>query len=121
MAAKKQYLMSVYHVAGEPRPSGDAFKSIVADVDVFNAKLMKTGAWVFAGGLCEPAVSTVVRVKDREVLVSDGPFSEAKEHIGGFWIVQCDDLDAALALAKEGARACRFPVEVRPFQDPPKA
>jgi hypothetical protein len=121
MSTQKQYLLSVYHVDGEPMPSGDALKAIIADVDVFNAKLQKSGAWVFAGGLFPPSTATVVRAKGGEMIVSDGPFSEAKEHIGGFWIVQCSDLDAAVALAREGTRACRLPVEVRPFQEPPTA
>jgi hypothetical protein len=88
-----------------------------ADVDTFNKKLQEQGSWVFAGGLHPANTATVVRVTNGEVLTSDGPFAESKEQLGGFWIVTAPDLDAALALAAEGAAACGGPVEVRPFQD----
>jgi hypothetical protein len=87
-----------------------------ADVDVFNEKLQVSGSWVFAGGLHPSSTATVVRTKGAEVLTTDGPFAESKEQLGGFWIIEAADLDAALALAAEATVACAAPVEVRPFQ-----
>ena len=68
-------------------------------------------------GLQPVSSATVVRVRGGEVVMTDGPFAQAKEHLGGFWVIQADDLDAALALAAKAAAACAGPVEVRPFQD----
>jgi hypothetical protein len=73
---------------------------------------------VFAGGLHEPSTATVVQVKDGEVVTTDGPFIEAKEHIAGFWVIEAPDLDAALDWARQATVACAAPVEVRPFQEP---
>jgi hypothetical protein len=114
-----QYLLSVHMVDGAPMPSGDDMQRMFKQVDVFNKKVQDQGAWVFAGGLHPADTATVVRVSNGEVLTSDGPFAESKEQLGGFWIVDVPDLDAALALAAEGAAACEGPVEVRPFQDEP--
>jgi len=117
-----QYLLSVYMVDGqEAYPSEEEMQQAFKDVDVFNAKLQADGVWVFAGGLHPADVATVVDGTGTEVLLTDGPFGEAKEHIGGFWIVDVPDLDAALRLAAEGSKACRGTVEVRPFQDDPAA
>lgn len=115
----KQYLLSVHMVEGEPMPSPEVMQKLYADVDAFNNKIKAQGIWVFGGGLCEPSNATVVSVKNGEVLYTDGPFAEAKEHLGGFWILKAPDLDAALKLAAEAAVACAGPVEVRPFQDDP--
>jgi hypothetical protein len=110
-----QYLLSVYMVEGIADPSPEELEAAYRDVDVFNEKLQAQGAWVFAGGLHPPETATVVRVQDGDVLTIDGPFAEAKEHLGGFWIIEALDLDAALALAAEATVACKAPVEVRPF------
>ena len=111
-----QYLLSVHMVEGEPVPSEDVIQEMYKAVDAFNAEVQAAGAWVFAGGL-EPAdVATVVTAKDGEVLTTDGPFAETKEQLGGFWVIEAADLDAALAWAAKGSAACRGPVEVRPFQ-----
>jgi len=115
-----QYLMSVHMVEGQEAPAPDEMKKMYRDVDVFNKKLQDQGAWVFAGGLHPATTATVVQVKDGEVVTTDGPFAEAKEQLGGFWVIEAPDLDAALALAAEGSRACQAPVEVRPFQDEPE-
>ncbi|MGH9282403.1 MAG: YciI family protein [Acidimicrobiales bacterium] len=88
-----------------------------ADVDKFNQEIQASGHWVFAGGLHPADTATVVSVKDGEVVTTDGPYSETKEQLGGFWIIRATDLDEALSLAARGAAACRNPVEVRPFQD----
>ena len=114
-----QYLLSVHMVEGTPEPPADDIQRMYKQVDTFNAKLQKEGSWVFAGGLHPANTATVVRAQNGEVLTSDGPFAESKEQLGGFWIVEVPDLDAALKLAAEGAAACEAPVEVRPFQDNP--
>ena len=111
-----QYLLSVHMVEGTPEPPADDIQRMYKQVDTFNAKLQKEGSWVFAGGLHPANTATVVRVHNGEVLTSDGPFAESKEQLGGFWIVEVPDLDAALKLAAEGSAACEAPVEVRPFQ-----
>ena len=114
-----QYLLSVHMVEGTPAPSDDEMQRMFKQVDIFNAKLQKEGTWVFAGGLHPANTATVVRVQNGEVLTSDGPVAESKEQLGGFWIVEAPDLDAALKLGAEGSEACGAPVEVRPFQDNP--
>ena len=111
-----QYLLSVHHSEDVPMPDRAEMMATFKAVDEFNEELRRAGAWVFAGGLEAPDTATVVRIKGEEVVLSDGPFTESKEHIGGFWAIEADDLDAALAWAERGARACRQPVEVRPFQ-----
>ena len=86
-----------------------------AAIDVFNDRLQAEGHWVFAGGLGGPDTATVVDNRGAEALVTDGPFLESKEFLIGFWIIEADDLDVALALATEGSKACNRKVEVRPF------
>jgi hypothetical protein len=110
------YLLSVHMVEGEEPPSEEAMQKAFKDVDALNQELLAKGVWVFGGGL-EPAdIATVVREENGEVLTTDGPFSEAKEHVGGFWIIRAADLDEALAWASKATVACQGPVEVRPFQ-----
>ena len=115
----KQYMLSVHSAEGQQLPPPEEVQQTYADVDAFNAELRAEGAWVFGGGLHPPASATVVRVQGDEVFTIDGPFAETKEHLGGFWVIKAADLDAALAWAAEAARACRAPVEVRPFQEDP--
>lgn len=112
-----QYLLSVHYVDGEGATPVEEMEAAYADVDALNQTLQDKGVWVFAGGLHEPSTATVVRVVDGEALMTDGPFAEAKEQIGGFWILECADLDEALDWARQAAVACKAPVEVRPFQD----
>ena len=89
-------------------------------VDAFNAELQAAGAWVFGGGLHEPERrQPSCRATDGDPIMTDGPFAETKEQLGGFWIIEAPDLDAALAWAAKGSAACMGPVEVRPFQDDP--
>jgi hypothetical protein len=116
----KEYLLSVYMVEGEPEPSPDEVQQSYKDVDTFNAEVQQAGRWVFAGGLHPADTATVVRAEGDEVITSDGPFAEAKEHLGGFWVIKAGDLDDALRWAARGSAACRAPVEVRPFQDEPE-
>ena len=115
-----QYMLAVHMVEGDPIPEPDVVQEMFAAVDRFNQKLQDKGAWVFAGGLHPADVASVVRVKDGDVVTTDGPFAESKEQLGGFWIIEASDLDAALAWAAEGSVACGAPVEVRPFQDNPE-
>jgi hypothetical protein len=113
-----QYLLSVWHDEEYTVDfSGDEIQRIVGQVDAFNAEVQAAGAWVFAGGLHPASSATVVRSTDGEVSMTDGPFAESKEQMGGFWVIEAADLDAALEWARKGAAACEGPVEVRPFQD----
>ena len=111
------YMLSVHHVEGEEMPAPEDMQPIFEAVDAFNTRVQKEGIWVFGGGLEAPDVASVVDAsKGGDALVTDGPFGEAKEHLGGFWILRAPDLDAALALATEASAACAGAVEVRPFQ-----
>jgi hypothetical protein len=113
----KQYLLSVHMVDGEPLPSAEEMQRRYRDVDAFNDEVRQAGAWVFGGGLRPPSTATVVRSQGGQVVTTDGPFAEAKEQIGGFWVIGAADLDAALDWAARGSAACGGPVEVRPFQE----
>jgi len=115
-----QYMISVWHEEGEEVPSDDVMQQMFKDVDAFNQKITKAGIWVFGGGLETPDTATVVDGRGDSVTTTDGPFSEAKEQIGGFWVLEAPDLDAAIKLAAEGSKACRGRVEVRPFQAEPE-
>ncbi|MGL5811410.1 MAG: YciI family protein [Nocardioides sp.] len=110
-------MFSVIH--GELDYTEDEMASIVSAVDAFNEKIKEQT--VFAGGLEAPAAATTVDGTGPSVVVTDGPFAETKEHLGGFWIVELPDLDAALELAGEASKACALPVEIRPFQAEPPA
>ncbi|CCH78430.1 DGPFAETKE family protein [Nostocoides japonicum T1-X7] len=112
-----QYLLSVWSYGDtKPYPTEEDAQAAYAATGVFNNQLKESGHWVFAGGLHEPSTATVVDGRGGEVVTTDGPLSEAKEMLGGFWIIEAPDLDAAIALAAEGSKACRGKVEVRPFQ-----
>jgi hypothetical protein len=86
-----------------------------ARVGEVNDDMKAKGVWVFAGGLLPPDRATVVRVQNGTTTMTDGPFAETKEQLGGFWVIEVPDLDAALAWAERCAEACRVPIEVRPF------
>jgi|ERR1700722_403577 hypothetical protein len=109
------YLLSVVEPVG-PMPPAEFLAKIMGDVAVVQDEMKAAGAWVFSGGLHPPSTATLVRFKDGESLLTDGPFAEGKEHIGGFTIVRAADLDAALGWAKKLARAIPLPIEVRPFR-----
>jgi len=87
----------------------------MAAIDVFNARLVAEGHWVFAGGLGSPSTATVIDNRGGEEIFTDGPFVETKEWLAGFWVIVAADLDEALRLAAEGSKACNRRVEVRPF------
>ncbi len=112
----KQYLLSIYQPEGGTPPP-EVLGPIMRDVDALNQQLKAAGAWVFAGGLHPPSTATVVRPRDGDVLMTDGPFAEGKEHIGGLLIIKAPDLDAALEWGRKAARATTLPIEVRPFRD----
>jgi hypothetical protein len=112
-----QYMFSVIH--GELDYTEDELRTITADIDAFNQTIK--AQIVFAGGLEDPETATMVDGTGESVVMTDGPFAETKEHIGGFWIIDCPDLDAALKLAGEASKACALPLEVRPFQTEPPA
>ena len=116
-----QYMLSVHNDpenfdAETVDLTPEQMQEMFAAVDVFNNEIQASGAWVFGCGLTGIESATTVRHKDGDTMVTDGPFTETKEYLGGFWIVKADDLDAALALAQEASAACMGEVEVRPFQ-----
>ena len=111
----KQYLLSIIQPDG-PAPGPEALDPIMRDVDALRREMQDAGAWVFSAGLHSPSSATTLRPLDGEVLMSDGPFAEAKEQIGGLTIVQAPDLDAALEWGRKLALATTLTIEVRPFQ-----
>jgi len=111
-----QYLLSVYQPEG-PIPPRETLERIMRDLDEVNREMKAAGAWVFSGGLHSPSTATVARLEDGEVLITDGPFAEGKEYLGGFTIISAPDLDAALGWASKIARATALPIEVRPFHN----
>jgi hypothetical protein len=113
-----QYLMSVWHDDDYTVDfSGEDTQRLLAQVSTFNEKLESAGVWVFGAGLHPASSATVVRSQDGQVSMTDGPYAESKEQMGGFWVVEAPDLDAALDWASQAAIACEGPVEVRPMQD----
>jgi hypothetical protein len=117
--AMRQYMLSVAMIDGAPPRSEDETQQAYQQVARLNEELQTSGAWVFGGGLLPASSATVVRAEGGEFMLTDGPFTESKEHIGGFWVIEAADLDAALEWAKKATRACMAPVEVRPFQEEP--
>jgi hypothetical protein len=110
----KQYLLSVMQPNSEP-PAPEVLQGIMADVDQVRRDMQAAGAWVFSAGLHAPSTATVLRPKGDEVLLTDGPYIEGKEYVGGFTIVAAPDLDAALDWGRRLARATTLPIEVRPM------
>ena len=110
-----QYLLSIYQ-PDRSRPDPATMERIAADLHTLNEQIQASGSWVFTGGLHGPDSTTVVH---SDGMITDGPYLESKEHIGGFWIVAAADLDAALRWARRAATATRLPIEVRPFRDVP--
>ena len=113
------YLLTIYQPDGGPPPR-EVMEKVGRELHALNEEIKARGAWVFARGLHPPSTATVVRAQGREIVTTDGPYVEAKEHVGGFWIVDAPDLDAALGWAAKAARATTLPIEVRPFQDAPE-
>ena len=111
----KHYLLSIQQPVGDP-PQREVLDKIMRDVDAFHQELKAAGAWVFAGGLHPPSTATVVRHKGGDVLMTDGPYTEGKEHVGGICIIKAPDLDAALEWGRKATLATTLPIEVRPFR-----
>jgi hypothetical protein len=111
----QQYLLSIYQPDGDPPPP-EVLDPIMRDLDALNEEMMAAGVWVFAAGLHPPSTATVLRSQGSDVLVTDGPFAEGKEHLGGFTVIRAPDLDAALEWGRKLARVLRsLAIEVRPF------
>ena len=110
----RQYLLSVYQPDGDPPPP-EVLGPIMANLAALNEEMKEAGAWVFAAGLHPPHTATVIRDRGGEPLLTDGPFAEGKEHLGGFTLINAPDLDAALAWAtRMAAILAPLAVEVRP-------
>jgi hypothetical protein len=112
----KTYLLSVVQPDG-PIPPRERLEEIMRDVGALRDEMRAAGAWVFSGGLHDPSTATVLRPQGDDVLMTDGPFAEGKEHIGGLSIIHAEDLDRALAWGRKMALATTLTIEVRPFQD----
>ena len=119
-----RYLLSIYQPDGDPPPP-HLLEPVMRDINALIQDTKAAGVWVFNGGLHPPGTATVVRYKGGEALVTDGPFAEGKEHVGGFLVIEVPDLDAALDWGRKLARALTLPghedlgglpIEVRPFQ-----
>jgi len=115
----KQYMLSVHHESADEVAafSDEDMQRMFKQVDAFNEEVRQAGIWVFAGGLEGIESSTVVDGRGGDAVITDGPFSETKEYLGGFWVITAADLDEALEWARKGSAACEGRVEVRPFQD----
>jgi hypothetical protein len=114
-----QYLLATYAVAGEVpgAPSTpEEMQRFMERVAALEAEMEASGSFVFGGALHDPDAASIVRLSDDGPLTTDGPFVEAKEHIAGFYIINADDLDAALTWAARVAEATRHPIEIRPFR-----
>jgi hypothetical protein len=114
-----RYLLSVHSVEGEARDpmTDEEMQRSYKQVLLIEEEMKAAGAWVFSGRLHEPDTASVVRQSDGDVLTTDGPFAESKEHLGGFYIIEAEDLDAALAWASKVTEVIKTPIEVRPFAD----
>jgi hypothetical protein len=115
----KQYLLSIYQPDGDPPPA-DALAEIMRDVGAVAEQMRSAGAWVFSGGLHAPSTATVIHPRLEAVPMTDGPYVEGKEHIGGLTIIRAADLDEALEWGRKLARATTLPIEVRPFLGEPE-
>jgi len=109
-----QYMLSVY-VGENFSPSAEEMQQIFKDVDALNDEIRAAGAWVFGGGLHPAETATVVAQKGGEIVTTDGPYAESKEHVGGFYVITAADLDEAMAWARKATVACHGAIEVRPF------
>ena len=109
-----QYLVAIHHPDGYDGSRED--EAMGRDISALNVEMEAAGARIFAGGLSSPSYAKSLRAKpDGKVLITDGPYIESKEHVGGFWILEASDLNEALAWGSKAAVACRAPVEVREF------
>lgn len=109
------YLISLYQPDGVIPPQ-EFLDKVMADLGALETEIRTAGDWVFTGALHQPTTATVVRTEGDVVLTTDGPYVESNEHVGGFWVVDCPDLDAALNWATRISGITTLPTEVRPFQ-----
>jgi hypothetical protein len=116
-SAMQKYLISVIQPTGGEQPPPEVLDKIMSDVEAVHDELKAADAWVFAGGLHAPSTATVLRLEGDEVMMTDGPYAEGKEYLGGFSIIRAPDLDAALDWGRRFARAIGLPIEVRPFHN----
>jgi hypothetical protein len=114
-----RYMLSVHSVEGEAREpmTAEEMQRSWQQIHVVEKEMHAAGAWVFSARLHGPDTATVVREARGEILTTDGPFVEAREHLGGFYIINAEDLDAALSWASKVTRCIGAPIEVRPFAD----
>lgn len=110
----KHYLLSIQQPDGPP-PESAVFETIARETKAVDDEMRAVGAWVFSDPLHAASTATVLRPTGDEVLVTDGPYTEGKEHVGGVVIIRATDLDCALSWGRKVARATTLPVEVRPF------
>ena len=110
-----RYLVTIHHPEGYD-PSVAEDEAMSRDIDALNDEMTAAGVRVFVGGLHPAKSATSLRAQSNgEVLITDGPYLETKEYVGGLWVLEAADLDEALAWGRKAAVACRVPVEVRPF------
>ncbi len=111
----KYYMLGMHQPVGDPPPP-EILEPVMRALATVNQEMVDAGVWVFAGGLHDPSASTVLQLKGDEVVTTDGPYAEGKEHLGGFCLIKVPDLDAALEWGRKYARASTLPIEVRPFR-----
>lgn len=109
------YMLSMQQPDGAPPPP-EVLEPIMTGLAELNEDLRRAGAWLFTVGLHEPASATVVRSQEGRTMLTDGPYLEGTEHIGGFWLIEAEDLDAALGWARRAAEVGTLPIEVRPVR-----
>ncbi|MGI5240051.1 YciI family protein [Dactylosporangium sp. CA-139066] len=112
----KQYMLAVHSVEGAPEMTDDEMQTMFRLNEQIEGEMRAAGTWVFGGGLLPQDSATVVRVENGATSMTDGPFAETREHLAGFWVIRCADLDEALSWAEKCAAACG-PIEVRPFDE----
>jgi len=113
----KQYLLGIYQPDGEPPPR-EVLEPVMRELAALNQEMKDAGVWVFAAGLHAPSTATVLLARDGEIVVTDGPYAEGKEHLGGFTLIEATDLDAALGWGRRLAEVIGLPIEVWPMRDP---
>lgn len=108
-----QYLVAIHHPDGYDGSSED--EAMHRDIDRLNDEMVAAGIRLFVGGLKPAGEARAVRRRGRDLMITDGPYLETKEHIGGFWVLDLPNMDEALAWGRKAATACRANVEVRQF------
>lgn len=108
------YLVAIHH-PDDYDPSIED-ETLTRDIDTLNDEMVAAGVRIFVGGLHPPSRAKSLRAQaDDTILITDGPFLQSAEHVGGFWVLECADMDEALEWGRKAVLACRAPVEVRPF------